>query len=98
MGWSPSTIAELEAAGVSEVSVDPRELVYMPVPAPMLVLVRAPPPTVAPTPVHLAAPAALVPVPVRAPPQRHGTLPSTATSQRRKLPSSRALPVDRATT
>ena len=27
-GWSPSTIAELEAAGVTEVSADPRELVY----------------------------------------------------------------------
>ena len=63
-GWSPSTIAELEAAGVSEVSADPRELVYMPAPAP--VPVRAPPPTVAPAPVRLAAPAA--PVPVRAPP------------------------------
>ena len=59
-GWSPSTIAELEAAGVSEVSADPRELVYMPAPVP----VRAPPPTVALAPVHLAAPAA----PVRAPP------------------------------
>ena len=35
MGWSPSTITELEAAGVSEVSTDPRELVYMPVPAPV---------------------------------------------------------------
>ena len=65
-GWSPSTIAELEAAGVSEVSADPRELVYMPAPAP--VPVRAPPPTVAPAPVRLAAPAAPVPVPVRAPP------------------------------
>ena len=61
-GWSPSTIAELEAAGVSEVSADPRELVYMPAPVP----VRAPPPTAAPVPVRLAAPAA--PVPVRAPP------------------------------
>ena len=61
-GWSSSTITELEAAGVSEVSVDPRELVYMPAPVP----VRAPPPTVAPTPVRLAAPA--TPVPVRAPP------------------------------
>ena len=39
-GWSPSTIAELEAAGVSEVSADPRELVYMPAPVP--VPVRAP--------------------------------------------------------
>ena len=65
-GWSPSTIAELEAAGVSEVSADPRELVYMPAPAPVPVLMRAPPPTVAPAPVRLAAPAA--PVPVRAPP------------------------------
>ena len=44
-GWSPSTIAELEAAGVSEVSADPRELVYMPAPAPLPV--RAPPTTVA---------------------------------------------------
>ena len=116
-GWSPSTIAELEAAGVSEVSADPRELVYMPAPGPMPVPVRAPPPTVpmapvrlaafaapvrapppivAPVPVRLAAPAA--PVPVCAPPQWHGTLPSTATSQRRQLPSSRAPPVDRATT
>ena len=100
-GWSPSTIAELEAAGVSEVSVDPRELMYMPAPAPMPVPVRAPPPTVAPAPVRLAAPAApvrappptavpvpmhlatpAVPVPV-CPTQRHGTLPSTATSQQR---------------
>ena len=118
-GWSPSTIAELEAAGVSEVSADPRELVYMQVPAPVHVHVRAPPPTVAPALVHLVAPAApvrappptaapvpvclatptaLVPVPMRAPPQRHGTLPSTATSQRRQLPSSRASPIDRATT
>ena len=40
-GWSPSTTAELEAAGVSEVSADPRELVYMPAPAPMPV--RVPP-------------------------------------------------------
>ena len=63
-GWSPSTIAELEAAGVSEVSADPRELVYMPAPVP----VRAPPPTVAPAPVRLAAPAAPMPVPMRAPP------------------------------
>ena len=41
-GWSPSTIPELEAACVSEVSMDPRELVYMPAPAP--VPVHAPPP------------------------------------------------------
>jgi hypothetical protein len=96
-GWSPRTIAELEAAGVSEVSVDPRELMYMPAPAPVPVPVRAPPPTVAPPPVRLAAPAA--PVPVRPPyPQRHGMSPSTATSQRRQLPSSHAPPVDRATT
>src|SRR3954465_14448185 len=61
-GWSPSTIAELEAAGVNEVSTDPRELVYMPTPAP----VPAPPPTAAPIPVRLAAPAA--PVHVRMPP------------------------------
>ena len=60
-GWSPSTIAELEAAGVSEVSADPRELVYMPAPAP--VPVRAPPPTVAPVLVRLATPATPVPVP-----------------------------------
>ena len=40
MGWSPSTIAEQEVAGVSEVSTDPRELVYMP--APMPVPVREP--------------------------------------------------------
>ena len=78
-GRSPSTIAELEAAGISKVFVDPPELVYMPAPAP--VPVRAPPPTVAPAPVRLAAPAVAVPVPVR-PPQRHGTPPSTATSQR----------------
>ena len=65
-GWSPSTITELEAAGDSEVSADPRELVYMPAPAP--VPVRAPPPTVAPAPVHLAAPAEPMPVPVCAPP------------------------------
>src|SRR5215216_2336121 len=63
-GWSLSTIAELEAAGISEVSADPRELVYMPAPAP--VPVRAPPPTAASVPVRLAAPTA--PVPVRAPP------------------------------
>ena len=93
-GWSPSTIAELEAAGVSEVSADPRELVYMPAPAP--VPVRAPPPTAVPVPMHLAASAA--PVPVRAPPQRHGTLPSTATSQRHQLPSFRAPPIDRVMT
>ena len=59
--WSPSTIAELEAAGISEVSADPHELVYMPVPAPAPM--RALPPTVAPVPVRLAAPAATVPVP-----------------------------------
>ena len=70
-GWSPSTIAELEAAGVSEVSADPRELVYMPAPAPMHVPVRAPPPTVAPAPVRLAAPAA----PVRAPPPTAAPVP-----------------------
>ena len=65
-GWSPSTIVELEATGVSEVSADLRELVYMPAPAPKPMPVRAPPPTVAPAPVRLAAPAA--PVPVHAPP------------------------------
>ena len=26
-GWSPSTVVELDAAGVSEVTADPRELV-----------------------------------------------------------------------
>ena len=46
-GWSPSTIAELEAAGVSEVSADPREIMYMPAPAHVPVPVRAPPPTMA---------------------------------------------------
>src|SRR3954465_961264 len=40
-GWSPSTIIELEAAGISEVSADPRELVYMLAHVP----VCAPPPT-----------------------------------------------------
>ena len=63
-GWSPSTIAELEATSVSEVSADPRELVYMPAPVP--VPVCAPPPTAAPVPVRLAAPAS--PVHVHAPP------------------------------
>ena len=92
-GWWPCTIAELEAAGIGEVSPDPSELMYMLAPAP--VPLCTPPPTVAPAPVRLAAPVALVPVPVR-PSQRHGTLPSTATSQRRQLPSSRAPPVDRA--
>jgi len=114
-GWSPSTIAELETAGVSEVSADPRELVYMPSPAP--VPVRAPPPTVASAPVRLATPAApmraLHPSRRRSPciwrhmpcpcscarlPHKHGTPPSTATSQRRQLPSSRAPPVDHVTT
>ena len=70
-GWSPSTIAELEAAGVSEVSADPRELVYMPAPAPVPVPVRAPPPTVPPAPVRLAASAA----PVRAPPPTAAPVP-----------------------
>ena len=60
-GWSPSTIAELEAAGVSKVSTDPRELVYVPAPAP--VPVRGRPPTAAPVPVRLAAPTAPMPVP-----------------------------------
>ena len=64
MGWSPSTITELEATGISEVFADHRELVYMPAPVP----VRAPPPTVAPAPVRLAAPVASVPLLVRAPP------------------------------
>ena len=93
-GWSSSTIAELEAAGVSEVSADPRELVYMPTPAP--VPMRAPPPTAVPVPVRLAAPTALVPV--HMPPSAHGTLQSTPTSQRRQLPSSSAPHVDHATT
>ena len=53
-GWSPSTITELEVAGVRAVSVDPRELVYMPAPEPMPV--RAPPPIVVSAPVRLAAP------------------------------------------
>ena len=65
-GWSPSTIAELEAVGITAVSADPRELVYMPAPAPAPVPVRAPPPTAAPVPVSLAEPAA--PVPMRPPP------------------------------
>ena len=49
-GWSPSTIAELEAACVRDVSADPCELMYMLAPAPVLVPVpvRAPPPTVVP--------------------------------------------------
>ena len=34
-GWSPSTITELEAADVSEVSRDPHKLVYMPAPVPV---------------------------------------------------------------
>ena len=96
-GWSPSTIAELEAAGVSEVSADPRELVYMLAPAPMPVPVRAPPPVVLSAPVHLAETRRAC-AHARAPPQRHGTPPSNAPSQRRQLPSSRAPPVDRATT
>jgi hypothetical protein len=63
-GWSPSTIAELEAAGVSEVSVDPHELMYMPAPAPVPVHALAP--TVVPVPMRLPAPATHAPV--RAPP------------------------------
>ena len=70
-GWSPSTIAELEAAGISEVSADLREIMYMPAPAP--VPVRAPPPIVPPAPVRLTAsatpkcapPPTTAPVPVR---------------------------------
>ena len=111
-GWSLSTIAELEAAGVNEVSADPPKLVYMPAPVPM----RALPPIMALAPVRLAAPAAPLhpprrrspcvwlhpprpcPYPCKRPPQRHGTLPSTATSQRRQLSSSCAPPVDCATT
>ena len=62
-GWSPSTIAELEAAGVIKVSADLRELVYMPAPVP----VRAPPPTAVSVPVCLVAPAAPVLVPVHPP-------------------------------
>ena len=42
-GWSPSTITELEAAGISEVSADPRELVYMPAPMPVPVHALHPP-------------------------------------------------------
>ena len=68
-GWSPSTIAELDAAGASEVSADQRELVYMPAPAP--VPVRAPPPTVPPAPLRLAASAA----PMRAPPPTAASVP-----------------------
>ena len=92
-GWSPSTITELEAAGISEVSADPRELVYMLAASP--VPVRAPPPTATPFPVHLPAPAVHLCVHL---PQRHGTPPSTVASHRRLLPSSRAPPVDRMTT
>ena len=91
--WSPSTITEHEAAGVSEVSANLRELVYMPAPAPVPVPMRTPPPTAAPVPVHLAAPTA--PMPFACPPQWHGTPSSAATSQRRQLPSSRTPPVDR---
>ena len=82
-GWSPSTIAELKAAGVSEVSADPRELVYMPAPVP----VRAPPPTMAPAPVRLAAPAA--PVPVRAP---HSTAWDAAVDHYLSAPPAAVLP------
>ena len=69
-GWSPSTIAELEAAGVSEVSADPRELVYMPAPVP--VPVRAPPPTVGAGPRAFGCPRSrpsspLVPAPATIP-------------------------------
>ena len=76
-GWSPSTIAELEVAGVSEVSADPRELVYMPAPAP--VPVRAPPLTMPPGPVRLAASAAPVcaPPPAAAPVPVHLAAPAT---------------------
>ena len=59
-GWSLSTIAELEATSVREVSADPRELMYLPAPTPMPV--RAPPPTAAPVPVRLDTLAAPVPV------------------------------------
>ena len=94
-GWSPSTIAELEAAGVSEVSVDPREPVY--------VLARLCPcaslhPSLRRSPcvwLHLPRP---YPCPCARPPQRHGTPPSTATSQRRQLLSTHASPIDRAST
>jgi hypothetical protein len=64
-GWSPSTIAELEATGVSEVPADPCELVYMPAPPP--VLVRATAPTAAPFPVRVPTPIAHVPVCAPAP-------------------------------
>src|SRR3954465_5814326 len=63
-GWSPSTIAELEDAGVNEASAASRELANTPAPAPLPVPVRAPPPPVAPAPVLLAAPAAPAPMPV----------------------------------
>nr|XP_020149622.2 cyclin-dependent kinase inhibitor 1C-like [Aegilops tauschii subsp. strangulata] len=59
-GWSLSTIAEPEAAGVSEVSADPRELLYMPAHVP--VPVRAHAPTVVPVPVPLPAPNEPMPV------------------------------------
>lgn len=65
-GWSPGTIIELEAAGISEVSVDTRELMYMPAPAPVLVPVCTSAPTAVPAHVCFPAPALLVPM--RAPP------------------------------
>ena len=76
MGWSPSTIAELEATGVIEVSADPRELVYMIAPALVPVRVHAPPPPWRRSPCVWLHP----PCPCMCLPQRHGTLPYTATS------------------
>ena len=64
-GWSPSTITTLEAAGISEVPTDQRELVYVPAPAPPPMLVSAPGPTAVPVPMSFPAPT--TPVPVRAP-------------------------------
>ena len=77
-GWSPSTIAELEAVGVTEVFVDPRELVYRPVPVPApCPCPCAPlhPPWRGPPCVWLHPPR---PCPCARPPQRHGTPPSNA--------------------
>ena len=65
-GWSPSTIAELEATGATEVSADPRELVCMPSPA--SVPVCAPPPTMAPAPCVWLHPPCTCPCPCSPPP------------------------------
>ena len=93
-GWSPSTIAELEAAGITEVSADHASSCTCQRPCPCTPLHppwRRPPCGW----LHLPPPC---PCPCVRTPQRHGTLPSPATSQQRQLPSSRAPPVDRATT